>query len=100
MCEQVQVSNIQGFHEEIPIDICDLNNHTFSTLEVKLQNDMIVAINNLTTTLPVAIRSGLVTISIGGAPGKHICQYMHMKLRTDCAYQNPLTPCIIKETPE
>lgn len=68
---QIQVSNLNGLSEEIRVDVCNLENNTFSTLEVKLQNKSFVVLSDDSPkTLPATITNGSITVSIGSIPSK------------------------------
>ena len=71
---QVHVSNLNGLSEELEVDICDQNNSTFSTLEIKLENNSITVTSGSSRTLPTASMDEMVTVSIGSAPGR-LVQY-------------------------
>ena len=71
---KIQVSNTHGISEEIQVGVCHPNSSAFSTLEVKLQDELItVTSDNVSTTLPATITNELFTVSIGNAPGKPTC---------------------------
>ena len=69
---QVHVSNLNGLSEELQVDICDPNNSTFSTLEVKLENNSITVTSGSSVTLPTASTNEVITVSIGNAPGRPV----------------------------
>ena len=68
--KQIQVSNFRDTAEQSGVDVCDTNSSIFYTLEVSVQNgSIVVASEGLSTTLPTALGSGLITVSIGSTPG-------------------------------
>ena len=69
---QVHVSNLNGLSEELQVDICDPNNSTFSTLEVKLENNSITVTSGSSVTLPTANINEVISVSIGNAPGRPV----------------------------
>ena len=64
------MSNLDGLSEELQMDICDPSDSTFSTLQVKLENNSIIVTGGLSITLPTASINEMVTVSIGSAPGR------------------------------
>ena len=67
---QIHVSNLNGFNDELQVDICDPNNGTFYTLEVKLENEFITVMSGSSSILPTANINQSITVSIGSAPGR------------------------------
>ena len=68
---QVHVSNLNGSSEELQADICDPNNSSFSTLEVKLENNSItIRTSDSSITLPTVNMNEMITVSIGSTPGR------------------------------
>ena len=64
------MSNLNGLNEELQTDICDPSNSTFSTLQVKLENNSIIVTDGSSITLPTASMNEMITVSIGSAPGR------------------------------
>lgn len=52
------------------MDICDPSNSTFSTLQVKIEDNSIIVTDGSSISLPTASMNEMITVSIGSAPGR------------------------------